>query len=184
MVVEPEEVMSGLGGPSDACIRRLLGGPRHVAAALAAYLKYLRLNDHVVRPFRGARTLFKQLRAASIPVGLWTGRERGSALERLRALSWERCFDPVVCGDDLSSHKPHPEGLLNIVRSWRLAPSQVILVGDSDQDLEGGCAAGVPTVLIDHGRQIAPELLKHPLAAVPTPTAAYALVRKLVLAGR
>jgi phosphoglycolate phosphatase-like HAD superfamily hydrolase len=60
----------------------------------------------------------------------------------------------------------------------------VIFVGDSDQDLEGGCAAGVPTVLINHGRQIAPELLGHPLAAVRTPTAAYALVRKLVLAGR
>ena len=179
-----EEVMNCLGGPSEGCLRHLLGSPRHVAAALAAYLEFLRLNDHVARPFRGARTLLKHLQAASVRVGLWTGRERGSTMERLRALSWERCFDPMVCGDDLPTYKPDPEGLLKIIQSWRLAPAQVIFVGDSDQDLAGGHAADVATVMIDHGRQIAPELLRHPLAVMPTPTAAYARVRKLVLTGR
>jgi phosphoglycolate phosphatase-like HAD superfamily hydrolase len=115
---------------------------------------------------------------------MWTGRERGSTVERLRGLSWERGFDPVVCGDDLPSHKPDPEGLLKIVRSWQLAPAQVIFVGDSDQDLAGGRAAGVPTVAIDHGRRIASGLLCHTLAVAPNPPAAYAWVRRRVQAGR
>ena len=177
----PEEVMSSLGGPSEACVRRLLGGPRNVPAALAAYFEFLRQNDRVVRPFRGARTLLRLLRGADVRVGLWTGRERGSTLERLRELSWARAFDPVVCGDDLPSHKPDPAGLLQIVRSWRLAPARVVFVGDSDQDFAGGHAAGVPTVAIDHGRRIASEFLRHTVAAAPTPAAAYACVRKLVL---
>jgi HAD superfamily hydrolase (TIGR01509 family) len=177
----PEEVMNSLGGPSGACVRRLLGGTRHLAAALAAYLEYLRLNDHVAGPFRGARAILRRLQAASVPTGLWTGRERDSTLARLRALSWERCFDPVICGDDLPSHKPDPEGLLQIVGSWRLAPAQVVFVGDSDQDLAGGRAAGVPVVAIDHGRRIAPGLLRHPVAVVRDPPEAYAWVRKWVL---
>ncbi len=177
----PEEVMSSLGGPSDACVRRLLGGGRHLAAALAAYLEYFRQNDHLARPFRGARTLLRQLLAASVPIGLWTGRERGSTLERLRALSWEHCFGAAVCGDDLPSHKPDPEGLLQIVRSWQLAPSQVAFVGDSDQDLEGGTAAGVTVVAIDSGRRIAPGPPRAGLVVVRSPPAAYARVRKLVL---
>jgi HAD superfamily hydrolase (TIGR01509 family) len=180
----PEEVMNNLGGPSDVCIRRLLGGTRHLALALAAYLEFLRQNDHVAQPFRGARTLLKQLRAASVRVGLWTGRERNSTVERLRMLAWERCFDPVVCGDDLSSYKPDPEGLLKIVRSWRLTPAQVIFVGDSHQDLAGGGAAGVPTVFIDNGRTIASELARQPMAVAPNPPGAYALVRKQVLQQR
>jgi HAD superfamily hydrolase (TIGR01509 family) len=180
----PEEVMGSLGGPSDACVRRLLGGTRHLRVALLAYLEFLRQHDHVVRPFRGARTLLKFLKSESVRIGLWTGRERKTTLERLRALSWERAFDPVVCGDDLSSHKPDPEGLLKIVRSWQLAPAQVIFVGDSDQDFAGGCAAGVPTVAIDHGRRIASGLLRHPLAVAPNPPSAYARVRKLIQAGR
>jgi HAD superfamily hydrolase (TIGR01549 family) len=180
----PEEVMSNLGGPSDVCVRRLLGGPRHLAAALAAYLEFLRQHDHAVQPFRGARTLLKFLQSESVRIGLWTGRERGSTLERLRALSWEQVFDPMVCGDDLLSHKPDPEGLLKIVRSWQLAPAQVIFVGDSDQDLAGGRAAGVLTVAIDHGRRIASGLLCHLLAVAPNPPAAYAWVRRRVQAGR
>ena len=180
----PEEVMSSLGGPSDACVRRLLGGTRHLSVALAAYLEFLRQHDHVARPFRGARTLLRLLQSKSMPIGLWTGRERGSTLERLRMLSWERTFDPMVCGDDLSSHKPDPEGLLKIVRSWQLTPAQVIFVGDSDQDIEGGRAAGVPTVAIGDGRRIAPGLRRNPVAVAPNPPAAYAWVRKMAWAGR
>src|SRR5664280_1096264 len=169
----PAEVMSSLGGPSDACVRRLLGGTRHLAAALAAYLEFLRQNDHVALPFRGAGTLLKRLQAASVRVGLWTGRERNSTLARLRALLWEHCFDPVICGDDLPSHKPDPAGLLKIIRRWRLRPHQVLFVGDSDQDIEGGGAAGVPMLAIDHGRSIAPGPLRRPVAVVATPAAAY-----------
>ena len=176
-----EEVMSSLGGPSDACLRRLLGGRRHLAEALAAYLDFLRQNEHRMRPFRGARLLLSQLRAASVRLGLWTGRERGSTIARLKALSWEQDFAPIVCGDDLASHKPEPEGLLGIVHSWTLTPGEVLFVGDSDQDLEGGLAAGVPMVGIDHGRRIAASLLRHPVAVASNPPAAYALVRKLVL---
>ena len=180
----PDEVMSCLGGPSDACVRRLLGGTRHVAVALAAYFEFLRQKDHVARPFRGARTLLKRLQAASVRIGIWTGRERDSTLARLQALSWEYCFDPVICGDDLPSHKPDPAGLLRIVRYWRLRPRQVLFVGDSDQDIEGGCAAGVPMLAIDHGRRIAPGPLRRPVAIVATPAAAFGWVKTIVLAGR
>ncbi len=180
----PDEVMSCLGGPSDACVRRLLGGPRHVAVALAAYFEFLRQNDHVARPFRGARMLLGRLQAASVRIGIWTGRERDSTLARLQALSWEHCFDPVICGDDFPSHKPDPAGLLSIVRHWHLRPSQVLFVGDSDQDIEGGCTAGVPMLAIDHGRRIAPGPLRCPVAIVATPAAAFGWVKTIVLAGR
>jgi HAD superfamily hydrolase (TIGR01509 family) len=180
----PDEVMRCLGGPSDACVRRLLGGTRHLAAALAAYLEFLGRHEHEARPFRGARTLLRRLRSASVPVGIWTGRERDSTLARLLALSWERCFDVVVCGDDLTSHKPDPAGLLKIVRRWHLAPGEVLFVGDSDQDIEGGCAAGVPMLAIGRGGQTSPGSLGRPLAVVPDPPSAYAWVREKVLAGR
>ena len=180
----PEEVMRKLGGPSDACLRRLLGGRSHLAGALAMYLGFLRQNADRMRPFRGARSLVKHLQAAPVRLGIWTGRERDSTVARLRALSWERCFAPIVCGDDLPSHKPDPEGLLGILHSWRLEPGEVLFVGDSDQDLEGGRAAGVPMVAIEHGRRIPASLLRHPVTVAAHPAAAYALVRKLVLAGR
>jgi HAD superfamily hydrolase (TIGR01509 family) len=177
----PEEVMRNLGGPSGVCVERLLGGPSHRVPALSAYLEFLRQHDHAAQPFRGVGTLLEQLQSASVRIALWTGRERNSTLERLKMMAWEHCFDPVVCGDDLPTYKPDPEGLLKIIRSWRLAPSQVIFVGDSDQDLAGGDAAGVPTVFISNSYPGGIELVRPPLAVVPDPPAAYALVRKQVL---
>jgi len=180
----PEEVMAELGGPSDACVRRLLGSRKHLAAALAAYLDFLRRHEERIRPFRGARRLLADLSRASVPLGIWTGRERASTLVRLEALALGGCFDVLVCGDDLRSHKPDPAGMRRILRRWRLPPTAVVFVGDSDQDLAGGVAAGVAVVTISHGRRIAPALVRQAFAVEATPAGAYAWVRKLVLAGR
>lgn len=177
----PVEIMNSLGGPSDACLIRLLGNRVHLDVALKAYLEFLQQNDKTVRPFRGARTLLKDLHAAEVPVGIWTGRERDSTTARLRLLAVERWIDATVCGDDLVSYKPDPEGLLKIVRRWRLAPDEVLFVGDSDQDFAGSLAAGVPLVAIHHHRAVAPDLLQHPVAIVATPREAYAWVRAKVL---
>ncbi len=177
------EMMAVLGGPSAACVRRLLGSRRHLTAALAAYLGYLDRQEHRIRPFRGACRLLADLGAASVRLGIWTGRERLSTLRHLRALDLEREFDALVCGDDLKSHKPDPAGLRRIIRRWRMEPADVLYVGDSDQDLAGGVAADVAVVAIQHGRRIAPGLARQAFAVVATPAAAYACVRKRVLAG-
>ena len=161
-------------------MRRLLGGRRNVAAALAAYLEFLRQREDAARPVP------RRPDADQVPAG----RIRAPGdLDRPRAeldvgpapgAVLGGCFDPVVCGDDLSSHKPDPEGLLAIIRLWRLKPKEVMFVGDSDQDLAGGHSAGVPTVAIGHGRRIAPEFLRHLVAVTPSPLAAYARVRQLL----
>jgi len=179
----PAAVLAALGGPSDACVRRLLGSRRHLPAALAAYLGYLDRHEGRIRPFRGAPRLLADLRAAGIPRGIWTGRERRSTLARLRALAWESEFDALVCGDDLRSHKPDPAGLLRIVRRWRCRPAEVVFVGDSDQDLAGGVAAGATVIAISNGRRLAAGLARRAAAVVATPAEAYARVRALVLAG-
>ena len=175
------EVMSSLGGPSEACLRRLLGGTMHLTAALATYTRFLADHEELTRLFRGARKLVLELQTAGIPLGIWTGRERSMTEARLRALALQDCFDALVCGDDLASHKPDPAGLLQIVRRWGLRPVDVLFVGDSDQDFAGARAAGVPLVAIHHDRAIAPELLQHPVAVVATPTGAFTWIRAAVL---
>ena len=175
------EVMSSLGGPSEDCLRRLLGGGEHVAAAMERYLAFLREHQEAARLFRGARPLITDLHRAGLPLGIWTGRERVWAVAELQAHALEPFFSPLVCGDDLDSHKPDPAGLLQIAAGWRLPAAEVLFVGDSDQDLAGARAAGVPMVAIRHGREIAPELLAHPEAVFDAPPEAYAWVRAATL---
>jgi pyrophosphatase PpaX len=175
------EVLESLGGPSAACLLRLLGGREHLAAALRAYTRFFTEHDESTRLFRGARKLLRELHSTEIPLGLWTGRDRNLTEVRLRALALMDCFDVLICGDDLDSYKPDPEGLLRIVRRWGLPPAEVLFVGDADQDFAGANAAGVPFVAIRHDRAIAPELLKHAVAIVNTPTEAFTWIRAAVL---
>jgi HAD superfamily hydrolase (TIGR01549 family) len=178
------EIMGSLGGPSEACLRRLLGGGEHVAEAMARYLEFLGAHRESARLFRGARQLVSDLHAAGLPLGIWTGRERIWAVAELKAHALEAFFSPLVCGDDLPSHKPDPAGLLQIAAGWGLAAAELLFLGDSDQDLAGARAAGVPMVAIRHGREIAPELLVHPLAVVDAPPEAYAWIRAATLEAR
>lgn len=47
-------------------------------------------------------------------------------------------FAAVVCGDDLPTHKPEPEGLRDILRRLQVTPAETLLVGDADVDVLGG----------------------------------------------
>jgi HAD superfamily hydrolase (TIGR01509 family) len=190
-VVEPfrsrpdrAEVMRSLGGPSEACLRRLLGGRAHLDAAHRAYMRFLAKHDDSIRLYRGARKLLRDLHSAAIPLGIWTGRERSLTEAGLRALALTRRFDVLICGDDLPSHKPDPAGLLQIVRRWGLKTGEVLFVGDSDQDFAGARAAGVPLIAIHHGRAIPPARLRHSFAVVATPAKAFACVRRVLLGGK
>ena len=175
------EVLASLGGPSDVCLFRLLGGRRQVAAALAAYQHFLEEHEERARLFPGARRLVGDLDRAGIPLGLWTGRERRLTLARLRGAGLDRHFDVLVCGDDLASHKPDPAGIRRIVRRWKLKPSQVLFVGDTQQDLDGGRAAGVAVVAIHPDPSLAPPLRGRPEMTTASPAEAYAWVRAAVL---
>jgi HAD superfamily hydrolase (TIGR01509 family) len=176
-----EEIRRALGGPSIECVRRLLGGPGHLAKAHAAYLAYFNSRDASAPAFRGARALLRRLHAAGVPLAIWTGRERAMTPARLRLLGWEQYFDPVLCGDDLATHKPDPEGLLQIVRGWNRSPAECLFVGDAEQDVLAGAAGGLPTLAISHGFPLPQPRGTAPLTVVRTPGIAYRLVQKWIL---
>lgn len=56
---------------------------------------------------------------------------------------------PVVTRE-FKPPKPSPKPLLHIIESWGVSPSEVIMVGDSNDDMEAGLAAGCAVVLLRH----------------------------------
>ncbi len=68
-------------------------------------------------------------------------------------------FQLILGGDSLSTKKPHPGGILQILRTFRVDPEQAMMVGDSTHDVEAGKAAGTITVAALYGYREA-ELLK------------------------
>lgn len=145
------EIFASLGGPPERFLSNLVGDARHVPAALARLESYHRENAHLMRPYEGAVATLEQLHATGISLALWTGRDRVSTDELLRENRMDGFFSAVVCGDDLASHKPDPEGLQAVLQRVGVAPAEALFVGDADVDVLGGAAAGVDTLLIRSG---------------------------------
>jgi HAD superfamily phosphatase len=74
-------------------------------------------------------------------LAVFTGRERAEALHTLHRFAPMIVFDPVVCDEDVSAKKPHPEGLLKI---QEIFPGEELLyIGDTVDDARSAKAAGV-----------------------------------------
>jgi len=170
------EIFARLGGPPKRIFPTLLDDVRHVPAALERLQAFNREHDHLIRPFEGVSIALEQLRARGALLALWTGRDRTTTDWLLREHRLTDFFSTVVCGDDLPTHKPDPEGLREILRRLKLDADEALLVGDADVDVLGGVACGIDTVLISHSRDVAETVRVQAWRTVTSPVEAFELV--------
>ncbi len=69
-------------------------------------------------------------------------------LDRLGLLSH---FDLVVGSDSAPERKPSPVPVLKVLTDLGVGPSEAVMVGDSNFDVDAGRAAGVTTVAVTYG---------------------------------
>lgn len=72
------------------------------------------------------------------------------------------CFSIIVGGEDVSSHKPDPEGLIYAINKLGVSSQEVIYVGDSIVDAETAQAARVTFVGVTNRVTTAEELRQYP----------------------
>lgn len=179
-----DDIFLRLGGPPARLLRELTGDDEHAAEAIRRFDSFGFDDGSLVQPFAGMLTMLEKLQARGIVMGVWTGRDRHTTQAILDAHDLGRFFKVVVCGDDLSTHKPHPEGLVAILRGVGVAPSAALYAGDADADVLGGAAAGVRTVMISHGRNIETHIVQRAWLKVDNASDAYAAILDTVnLAG-
>lgn len=59
-------------------------------------------------------------------------------------------FNPIMTGQKIGRAKPHPNGFLKILRSWKLRPEEVLMVGDDMEiDIKPAKRLGLKTAFID-----------------------------------
>jgi HAD superfamily hydrolase (TIGR01509 family) len=170
------DIFASLGGPPARFMTTLLADQQHLPIALERMERYHRENVHLVQPYAGVTQLLDELNQNGIKTALWTGRDRVSCDWLLREHQLTGYFAAVVCGDDLPTHKPDPEGLREIMRQLGVSAADTLLVGDADVDVLGGVACGVDTVLIRHTREIGESVAAKCWRMVTSPAEAFKLV--------
>lgn len=154
-------------------IRRALDIPvsadilHHLAALPAdeAAAKHAWLLEHerelalAAQPAPGAVALVRELQRRDCRLGILTRNAHELALLTLQAIGLGDCFvSHDVVGRGEAPPKPHPGGLLQLAEQWRVAPQQLVMVGDYRFDLDCARAAGAFGVLVNLPDNPWPEL--------------------------
>ena len=142
-------------GPSERFILQRLLAPEAVEPAYARLQQYYVSHAHALKLHPQMRPLLADCRRAGIRCGLFTGRGGDSTAHLLVALDLEARFDAVVAGDAVLRPpssvvlrpKPAPDGVLHLCTVFELRPAAVVVVGDSQLDLDAARLAGCRGVL-------------------------------------
>jgi len=113
---------------------------------LARLLDYY--NQHIAdnsRLFQNMDRVLACLEQMRIPWGVVTNKPRYLSERLLQGLNLDQRCAVLVCPDDVSERKPHPEGLLLACRQLQVNPVEGLYVGDHQRDIEAGQRAGMKT---------------------------------------
>lgn len=112
---------------------------------------YERVMCRTTRPYPSAITgleaaLDKDLRLACITnkAARFTGR-------MMDELGLAKYFELTLSGDSLPQKKPHPEPLLYAAKHFGIDPSELLMIGDSENDAEAAHNAGSPIFVVAYG---------------------------------
>lgn len=101
--------------------------------------------------FAGIQDLLQQLASAGISWGICTNKPSNLTTPLLETLDLRPAPASVVCPDDVSHPKPHPESLYLNCRQLQCQPSEVVYIGDHLRDIQAGRNAGMYTIAAAYG---------------------------------
>ncbi len=141
-----EDWLPGVGTPLTAQLAEWGHDPVTLHAMIATYREYnLAHHDRMVTVYPGVAAAVEAIRAAGLRTGLVTSKNRQGAVRGLTLVKLERMMDVLVCADEVTNPKPHPEPVEKAMALLGADPRTTVYVGDSIHDMVSGRAAGVRT---------------------------------------
>ncbi|MBC7187761.1 MAG: HAD-IA family hydrolase [Calditrichaeota bacterium] len=101
------------------------------------------------RPFPGIMDLLQGLQGYRLVVA--TNKPGPYTKRILAGLNMEPYFDAVICPEEVTHLKPHPEMILTAMARTGATPETTLVVGDTDNDIHAGKAAGARTCAVTWG---------------------------------
>ncbi len=141
-----EEWLRGVGTPLHVQFSEWRDLPEVLEAMIATYREYnLKHHDRMVTVYPGVVDAIREIKAAGIQTGLVTSKNRQGAVKGLTLVGLEALMDVLVCADEVTNPKPHPEPVEKAIALLGADPSTTVYVGDSIHDMHSGRAAAVKT---------------------------------------
>jgi len=89
-----------------------------------------------------ADKILKKIKEKKFKMALVSNALRGRLDNDTKALNVSKFFDVIVAGDDVIKAKPYPDSILKACETLKVAPDEIIYVGDTKYDYQAGKSAG------------------------------------------
>ncbi|MGE8684405.1 MAG: phosphoglycolate phosphatase [Acinetobacter sp.] len=138
-----QSVLEHLTGQVDAAQHHLL---------LQTFLKIYNADPCVLtQPFDGILEFLHWAKAQNKTLICVTNKPEQPARSIVETLGMNQYFDDVIGGDRFEERKPHPKQLLFCVEHYGLAKTEILMVGDSVNDVEASRRAGIDCIVVSYG---------------------------------
>lgn len=101
--------------------------------------------------YLGVNRALERCTELDIPMAIVTNKPIAFTHPLLSHLQIDGFFRDVLGGDSLSKKKPDPMPLLVLMDKYGLAPTEVLMVGDSVNDVRAARNAGCPVIAVPYG---------------------------------
>lgn len=149
-----EDTISGyIGHGAPQLVSRALGDSateQERERALKFFLAYY--EDHKMDStcaYPGVPEALEQL--AAFPMAILTNKPVRISVRILEELSLAKYFSAVYGGNSFETKKPDPLGAQTILREFGAAPTEAILIGDSEVDIQTARNAGTLAAAVNYG---------------------------------
>ena len=155
-----DEIKTYIGKGIANLVWRALQKNREHEAIHDEYLKkalhiYEQHYEHVMcrttRPYARAIDGLEAALDKGFSLAVITNKSMRFSERMLQELDLAKYFQLTLSGDSLPNKKPHPEPLLYAAKHFGIHPSELLMVGDSENDVEAAHAAGCPSFVLTYG---------------------------------
>jgi phosphoglycolate phosphatase len=112
---------------------------------------YHEANGKHTTIYPGVMEGLNALRERGFPLACVTNKSERFTLPLLDYMKMSHYFETVVAGDTLPQKKPDPAPLLHACKIMKVAPSEMLMIGDSLNDAQAARAAGCPVFCVGYG---------------------------------
>jgi phosphoglycolate phosphatase len=139
---------------------------RRMAMAERYKYYYSEADPTPMRLFKGVEETLNRLHAQGYLLAIATGKGRCGLERALAEAGVGELFHATRCADETFS-KPHPRMLLELLDKLMVPPSQTLMIGDSEYDMQMAINAGTSALAVSYGVHDAERLAQYgPLACL------------------
>lgn len=151
--------------PSDEQVRNIIGlglpealrilipgiGEQDIETMRARYGHYYLGADSTPSPlFPGAQHSLESMHRKGMRMAVATGKSRKGLIRAFADTGLGHLFETSRCADETTS-KPNPHMLEEIIEVTGVSPSEALMIGDTEYDLEMGRHAGMDVIAVSYG---------------------------------